>query len=84
MPLILKPSAQDLWSGTASATFNGVTSSSAAHTGKSSADQLVVTADIRDLSAAKQKQIREKVEAFAENTNPQDLQHMSLGGTGAV
>jgi hypothetical protein len=76
----LKETAKDVWSGDAVATLTNLSSSSKASTAKSSADEIVLTAKISDLSAAKQKQMREKIGAFTENTNPKDLENMSPAG----
>lgn len=76
----LKETKPGIWSGTMGATLTGMAGAGAAGTGSSKADTISLSMDVRDLSAAKQQQMREKIGAFAENTNPRDLETMSPAG----
>lgn len=76
----MKETAQGIWSGDTVATIKGLNGSGAPSAGTTKADEITLTASVKDLSAAKQQQMREKIGAFAENTNPKDLETMSPAG----
>ncbi len=76
----LSETSPGIWSGTIGAALTGLSGVGANGTGNSKADSLSITMDVRDLSAAKQQQMRERLGAFAENTNPKDLETMSPAG----
>lgn len=76
----LKETAQGIWSGDTVATLKGLNGGGAPSVGTTKADEITLTATVKDLSAAKQQQMREKIGAFAENTNPKDLETLSPAG----
>ncbi len=76
----MKESAPGTWSGDTVATIKGLNGAGAASAGTTKADEIALTMKVKDLSAAKQQQMREKIGAFAENTNPKDLETLSPAG----
>lgn len=76
----LKETAAGIWSGDTVATIKGLNGSGAPGAGTTTADSITLTATVKDLSAAKRQQMREQIGAFAENTNPKDLETLSPAG----
>lgn len=76
----LKETAQGIWSGDTVATLKGLNGSGAPGAGTTKADEITLTATVKDLSAAKRQQMREQIGAFAENTSPKDLETLSPAG----
>lgn len=75
----LKETGEDLWSGDTRGRLTGLSVATGADR-NSTADEITFSMNIKDMSGAKQREMKEKLGALAENSSPEDFENMSPAG----